>query len=189
MCWICDHPGATERDYTEHMRRLITAYGWAVQGVERDGIHPPWAYTVGLTSHRRPELVITGMGLTRATKVLNGVAADLLHAGPPEPGRRVVRRPDQRPAARARRQARELALGQRVPGRPRRAADPRLPGAGRAPQAGRVGALCKTDPGASSRTSLASMGLLGPCEWPVPGYGENHSGNLDDASIKATRCR
>jgi len=26
---------------------------WAVQGVERDGIHPPWAYTVGLTSHRR----------------------------------------------------------------------------------------------------------------------------------------
>ena len=43
MCWICNHPGATERDYTEHMRRLITAYGWAVQGVERDGIHPPWA--------------------------------------------------------------------------------------------------------------------------------------------------
>jgi hypothetical protein len=43
--------------------------------VERDGIHPPWAYTVGLTPHRRPELVITGMGLTRATQVLNGVAA------------------------------------------------------------------------------------------------------------------
>ena len=86
MCWICDHPGATERDYAEHMRRLITAYGWAVQGVERDGIHPPWAYTVGLTSHRRPELVITGMGLTRATTVLNDVAAHLLHADEPEPG-------------------------------------------------------------------------------------------------------
>src|SRR5580700_5933450 len=86
MCWICDHPGATERDYTEHMRRLITAYGWAVQGVERDGIHPPWAYTVGLTSHRRSELVITGMGLTRATTVLNGMAAHLLHADEPEPG-------------------------------------------------------------------------------------------------------
>jgi len=28
------------------------------------------------------------------------------------------------------------------------------------------------------------MGLLGPCEWPVLGYGENRSGNLDDASIK-----
>jgi Domain of unknown function (DUF4262) len=59
VCWICDHPGVTERDYTEHMRRLITAHGWAVQGVERDGTHPPWAYAVGLTSHRRPELVIT----------------------------------------------------------------------------------------------------------------------------------
>ncbi len=56
MCWICDHPGATEQDYTEHMRRLITAHGWAVQGVEREGIHPPWAYTVGLTAHRRPEM-------------------------------------------------------------------------------------------------------------------------------------
>ncbi len=86
MCWICDHPGATENDYAEHMRRLIATYGWAVQGVERDGIHPPWAYTVGLTSHRRPELVITGMGLTRATGVLNGVASHLLHAAVPEPG-------------------------------------------------------------------------------------------------------
>src|SRR6516162_8184963 len=86
MCWICDHPGATERDYAEHMQQLIAAYGWAVQGVERDGIHPPWAYTVGLTGHRRPELVVTGMGLARATKVLNDVAAPLLHADPPEPG-------------------------------------------------------------------------------------------------------
>ena len=57
-----------------------------MQGVERDGIHPPWAYTVGLTSHRRPELVITGMGLTRATQVLNGVAAHVMHAAAPEPG-------------------------------------------------------------------------------------------------------
>ena len=86
MCWLCDHPGATELDYQDHLRRLITTFGWAVQGVERDGIHPPWAYTVGLTPHRRPELVITGMGLTRATQVLNGVAAHLMHYAAPEPG-------------------------------------------------------------------------------------------------------
>ena len=72
--------------------RLIAMYGWAVQGVERDGIHPPWAYTVGLTPHQRPELVITGMGLTRATQVLNGVAAHLLHAEAPEPGTQAVLR-------------------------------------------------------------------------------------------------
>ena len=41
VCWICAHPGATERDYQDHMRQLIVMYGWAVQGVERDGIHPP----------------------------------------------------------------------------------------------------------------------------------------------------
>ena len=86
MCWICAHPGATERDYQDHMRQLIAIYGWAVQGVERDGIHPPWAYTVGLTRYRRPELVVTGMGLTRATEVLNDVATHLLHAAAPAPG-------------------------------------------------------------------------------------------------------
>ena len=86
MCWLCDHPGATELDYQDHLRQLIDTFGWAVQGVERDGAHPPWAYTVGLTPRRQPELVITGMGLTRATQVLNGVAAHLLHAGAPEPG-------------------------------------------------------------------------------------------------------
>jgi hypothetical protein len=68
------------------MRVLIGTYGWAVQGVERHGAHPPWAYTVGLTAHRQPELVVTGMGLTRATRVLNGVAAHLMHADAPEPG-------------------------------------------------------------------------------------------------------
>jgi hypothetical protein len=86
MCWICDRPGATERDYLDHMRQLINNFGWAVQGVERDGVHPPWAYTVGLTPRRRPELVITGMGLHRATDVLNGMAAHLLHADAPAPG-------------------------------------------------------------------------------------------------------
>jgi hypothetical protein len=86
VCWMCDHPGATERDYTDHLRRLIDTRGWAVQGMERDGRRPPWAYTVGLTLHMRPELVVTGMGLVRATEVLNIVAGHLLHAETPEPG-------------------------------------------------------------------------------------------------------
>src|ERR1700722_3994273 len=73
------------------MRELITTYGWAVQGVERDGIHPPWAYTVGLTEHQRPELVITGIGLTRATGVLNGVDRHLLRADPANPGTQASR--------------------------------------------------------------------------------------------------
>ena len=50
MCWQCDHPGGTRLDYHEHVRDVIACCGWAVQGVQRDRIRPPWAYTVGLTS-------------------------------------------------------------------------------------------------------------------------------------------
>ncbi len=83
MCWICDHPGATHEDYLTHLRGLIDDYGWAVQGVERDRIHPPWAYTAGLTAHGRPELVVTGMPLRRAAGLLNDVAAHVIQQIPP----------------------------------------------------------------------------------------------------------
>jgi hypothetical protein len=36
VCWLCDHPGATELDYQDHLRQLIDTFGWAVQGVERE---------------------------------------------------------------------------------------------------------------------------------------------------------
>jgi len=90
MCWMCDRPGATERDYLDHMRQLIRTYGWAVQGVERDGPHPPWAYTVGLSRHRRPELVVTGMALARATEILNVVAGRLWHDDVPAAGTQTI---------------------------------------------------------------------------------------------------
>ena len=55
MCWECDRPGGTRLDYLGHMCGVIAQHGWAVQGVERDRIHPSWAYTVGLTARGRPE--------------------------------------------------------------------------------------------------------------------------------------
>lgn len=54
--------------------------GWAIQGVERERDHPPWAYTVGLTEYGLPELVATGLRLPRAAELLNGVTA--LHGAP-----------------------------------------------------------------------------------------------------------
>jgi hypothetical protein len=89
MCWECDHPGSTRLDYLDHLRDLIHQHGWAVQGVGRDRVHPPWAYTVGLTPHGRPEFVVTGLPLDRATRLLNGVAARVLHAEVPRPGERI----------------------------------------------------------------------------------------------------
>lgn len=89
MCWQCDHPGSTRADYLDYMRGLIARFGWAVQGVERDKIHPPWAYTMGLTPRRRPELVVTGMPLAEATDLLNDVAAHVMHAAAPQPGEQI----------------------------------------------------------------------------------------------------
>jgi hypothetical protein len=64
---MCDHPSATYADYLGHMKTLVKDYGWAVQGVGADRVHPPFAYTVGLTPHGKPELVVTGMRIPRAT--------------------------------------------------------------------------------------------------------------------------
>jgi hypothetical protein len=89
MCWQCDHPGSTRLDYLEHLREFIDCHGWAVQGVQRDRIHPPWAYTVGLTLSGKPELVVTGMPLVRAAELLNDVASHVLHADAPQPGERI----------------------------------------------------------------------------------------------------
>jgi Domain of unknown function (DUF4262) len=86
MCWQCDHPGSARADYLSHLTDVIARYGWAVQGVERDRLRPPWAYTVGLSEAGRPELVVTGIPFTRATKLLNGVAAHVMHAAAPRPG-------------------------------------------------------------------------------------------------------
>jgi Domain of unknown function (DUF4262) len=89
MCWQCDHPQATYADYLDHMRDLIARYGWAVQGVNRDRLHPPWAYTVGLTPRGLPELVVTGMQVTHATCLLNEIASHALHAEFPQPGEQI----------------------------------------------------------------------------------------------------
>ena len=89
MCWMCDHPSATSEDYLGYMKALIRDHGWAVQAVEPDRVHPPYAYTVGLTQRGKPEIVVTGMRIQRAVRLLNDVAAHLLHAALPDPGEQV----------------------------------------------------------------------------------------------------
>lgn len=90
MCWQCDHPEGTRQDYLDYLRGLIDAYGWAVQGVERARLRPPWAYTVGLTMLGMPELVATGLSEGRAARLLNDVAAHAVHAAAPQPGEQVA---------------------------------------------------------------------------------------------------
>jgi hypothetical protein len=86
VCWQCDHPEATWNDYLEHLRELLGQHCWIVQGVQRERRRPPYAYTVGLAGHDRPELVVTGMPYDRAVDLLNSVAEHVMHAGAPQPG-------------------------------------------------------------------------------------------------------
>ncbi len=85
MCWNCDHPGATWQDYLDHLRGLLEQHCWIVQGVQRERRRPPYAYTVGLAAHDRPELVVTGMPYDRAVGLLD-TAAGLVMNGAPRPG-------------------------------------------------------------------------------------------------------
>jgi Domain of unknown function (DUF4262) len=86
MCWQCDHPGATWQDYLQHLRELLERHCWVVQGVQRERHRPSYAYTVGLTAHGRPELVVTGLPYDRAVRLLNSVAEQVVHAEAPRPG-------------------------------------------------------------------------------------------------------
>lgn len=59
MCWFCDHPGGTLRDYLDFLRDKITTYGWAVQGVPRDRIHRGhWPWDVGYRGVRGGQPVL-----------------------------------------------------------------------------------------------------------------------------------
>ena len=87
MCRDCDHPADRMEQHLATLRRCIDARGWAVQAVERDRAHPPWAYTVGLTLRGLPELVVTGMPVLRAGRLLDDTAEHLEHSCLPAPGR------------------------------------------------------------------------------------------------------
>jgi hypothetical protein len=89
VCAFCDDPTLTYPQHLARMARLAHEHGWAVQCVERDGHRPPWAYTVGLSAHDRPELLITGLPLRPAVELLDAMAAHLLHADAPAPGERI----------------------------------------------------------------------------------------------------
>ncbi|MET9224870.1 DUF4262 domain-containing protein [Lentzea sp. NPDC003310] len=88
MCWNCDHPAGRMEEHLATLRRCIDVRGWAVQAVERDRAHPPWAYTVGLAPRDLPELVVTGMAVLEAGRLLDDMAEHAVHTALPTPGHR-----------------------------------------------------------------------------------------------------
>lgn len=62
--------------YLRQVQALIDAHGWAVQTVQTQ---PPFFYTVGLAQrHRLPELVVCGLPVDTAQRLLNDLAQRLL---------------------------------------------------------------------------------------------------------------
>jgi len=84
MCWMCDHPGSSIRDYLDVVYGKVTRNGWTVVYVEHDQV--PFAYTVGLTGRDFPELLVTGASPQRTLRLFNGVARRFETRGVPAPG-------------------------------------------------------------------------------------------------------
>ena len=66
-----------------HQDQIIDRVGWAVTAVLPTPEHPgaPFAYTVGLTAHDHPELVIAGLDPLSAQALLNDLAARVYDTG------------------------------------------------------------------------------------------------------------
>lgn len=88
MCAMCD--GRSIEDYVVGVEGLINRYGWALQYVNSradagledqdylEDIVPAFCYTVGLTAHGHPELIMTGRSAGESASVLNVIARRIL---------------------------------------------------------------------------------------------------------------
>jgi Domain of unknown function (DUF4262) len=57
MCDLCD--GLSEHDYQQRIIRNVRRYGWTVQYVlGEDSRNPSFAYTIGLSRVRHPEIIL-----------------------------------------------------------------------------------------------------------------------------------
>lgn len=88
MCQTCDEPASRRDARLPVLRRCITARGWAVEAVERDRAHPPWAYTAGLSTRGLPELVVTGLPVLEAGRLADDMAAHVVRCCVPVAGQR-----------------------------------------------------------------------------------------------------
>jgi hypothetical protein len=72
MCDECEGGDLSFEDYYDQViRPKIDEYGWFIQYVTGDRLSPSFAYTIGLTEHGCPELVVTGVSQQQAAALLN----------------------------------------------------------------------------------------------------------------------
>lgn len=81
MCMKCEL-GLTDSQFRAMIREKIDEHGWMIQGLDDGSLF----YTIGLTEHGLPELVITHVHLRDAVQVLNTLARRQRQAGAFEHG-------------------------------------------------------------------------------------------------------
>lgn len=79
MCQMCDDPNLTAADMRAQMFHMIEQYGWMVQYVEQEQGSSAFAYTIGLSGRRMPELMVPNLSAEESARVLNDAAHELLH--------------------------------------------------------------------------------------------------------------
>lgn len=91
MCEHCDEDldETVEEFYERAIRPMIEKYGWYIQYVIGDRHAPSYAYTIGLTEHGCPELIVTGVTQEEAAALLN-TGGDLVHRRHLSHGERVT---------------------------------------------------------------------------------------------------
>lgn len=70
MCEICDQPDVTMDAYLEQLRDLLTRQRFFVHSVPGSASEAELSYSVGLTAHGLPELLVLGVRRTEAVRLL-----------------------------------------------------------------------------------------------------------------------
>ena len=78
MCDLCDDPELTAEAYLQRVCDRLMHERFLVQGVRGSARQAEFSYTVGLTSHGLPELLVAGMRSTAAHQLLESWGTYLL---------------------------------------------------------------------------------------------------------------
>jgi hypothetical protein len=85
MCSMCN--GETIEESFAFLGDTIDRVGWALQGVDAGSPGRSWAYTIGLIeSYDHPELIVTGVDLAVAERMLNTMSKQVARGDRYEPG-------------------------------------------------------------------------------------------------------
>jgi hypothetical protein len=78
MCDLCDHPDLTMDEHLDRIRQLLTGERFVVQSVRGSRTEPELSYSIGLTAHGLPELVVLGVRSAEAAQLVGHWADYLL---------------------------------------------------------------------------------------------------------------